>query len=263
MEQKAKEVMPKMIIAGYSAYTRILDFARFRKIADSVGAFLMADIAHYAGLIVAGLYPSPAGHAHAITSTTHKTLRGPRGGIILSDDADIAKKIDGAVFPGVQGGPHMHIIAAKAVAFFEALKPSFKEYAGNVLNNSIAMADRLKERGLDIISGGTDCHMSVVDLTKLSISGKIAETELEEAGITCNKNAIPCDRLPPQQTSGIRIGSAAMTTRGLKTAEFKKIADLIHRVLSCYEKPGYEDVKREVRSETLRICEEFPLYGRN
>jgi glycine hydroxymethyltransferase len=263
VESLAVEHKPRIIVAGASSYSRRIDFARFRKIADSVGAFLMADVAHYAGLIVAGLYPSPAGHAHAITSTTHKTLRGPRGGIILSDDEGIAKKIDGAVFPGVQGGPHMHIIAAKAVAFFEALQPDFKEYARNVLDNSIAMADRLKELGLDIVSGGTDSHMSVVDLTGLSMNGKTAETELEEAGITCNKNTIPFDRLPPQQTSGIRIGAAAMTTRGLRTAEFRKIADLMHRVLSGYGKPEYEAVKREVRSETLRICEEFPLYGGN
>ncbi|MDR2107047.1 MAG: serine hydroxymethyltransferase [Holosporaceae bacterium] len=259
----ALEHKPKIIVAGASSYSRKIDFGRFREIADSVGAFLMADIAHYAGLIAAGLYPSPVGAAHAITSTTHKTLRGPRGGVILTDDEAIAKKIDGAVFPGVQGGPHMHIIAAKAVAFFEALQPSFKEYARNVLDNSIMMADRLKELGLNIVSGGTDCHMSVVDLTKLSITGKIAETELEEAGITCNKNAIPFDKLPPQQTSGIRIGSAAMTSRGLKTTDFKKIADLIYKVLSGYGKPGHEELKKETRSETLRICGEFPLYGKD
>lgn len=260
VERLVREHQPKIIIAGASAYSRKIDFKRFRKIADSVGAFLFADVAHYAGLIVAGLYPSPMDWAHVVTSTTHKTLRGPRGGVILTNDEGIAKKINSAVFPGVQGGPQMHSIAAKAVAFGEALRPEFKVYANNVLDNSIAMADRLKERGLDVISGGTDCHLSIIDLTKLSVTGKIAETELEEAGITCNKNAIPFDKLPPSQASGIRIGSAAMTTRGLGVPEFIKIADFIYDILSNYGKSGYDAVKSRVRGETMELCKSFPLY---
>jgi glycine hydroxymethyltransferase len=261
VERLAVEHKPKVIICGASAYSRKIDFKRYRAIADSVGAYLMADVAHYAGLIVAGLYPSPIEYAHVTTSTTHKTLRGPRGGIILTNDEAIAKKIDSAVFPGTQGGPQMHSIAAKAVAFGEALRPEFKEYAKNVIENSVAMADRLKELGLDIVSGGTDCHLSVVDLTKLSITGKIAETELEEAGITCNKNSIPFDKLPPSQSSGIRIGSAAMTTRGFGKNEFVKIANLIYNILSHYGKSNYESVKKETRAESLKLCEKFPLYS--
>lgn len=261
VEHLAKQHKPKVIIAGASSYSRKIDFKKFREIADEVGAFLFVDIAHYAGLIVADLYPSPIEYAHVVTSTTHKTLRGPRGGIILTNDETLAKKINSAVFPGVQGGPQMHSIAAKAVAFGEALRPEFKEYAKNVLENSAAMANRLKERGLDIVSGGTDSHLSVVDLMALSITGKIAETELEKAGITCNKNAIPFDKLPPSQASGIRIGSAAMTTRGMRKAEFMKIADLIYDILSNYGKDGYESVKTKVRSETLALCQAFPLYS--
>lgn len=260
VEQLAKDHHPKVIIVGASAYSRKIDFKKFREIADSVGAYLFADIAHYAGLIVAGLYPSPIEYAHVVTSTTHKTLRGPRGGIILTNDEALAKKINSAVFPGVQGGPQMHTIAAKAVAFYEALQPEFKEYAKNVLNNSIAMANRLKEHGLDIVSAGTECHLSIVDLSRLSISGKIAETELEEAGITCNKNAIPFDKLPPSQTSGIRIGSAAMTTRKMGVPEFQKIADLIYQILSNYGKDGYDALKSKVREESLALCRKFPLY---
>ena len=261
VEHLAKQHKPKVIIAGASSYSRKIDFKKFREIADEVGAFLFVDIAHYAGLIVADLYPSPMEYAHVVTSTTHKTLRGSRGGIILTNDETLAKKINSAVFPGVQGGPQMHSIAAKAVAFGEALRPEFKEYAKNVLENSAAMANRLKERGLDIVSGGTDSHLSVVDLTALSITGKIAETELEKAGITCNKNAIPFDKLPPSQASGIRIGSAAMTTRGMRKAEFMKIADLIYDILSNYGKDEYESVKTKVRSETLAMCQAFPLYS--
>jgi len=260
VQKLADEHRPKIIVAGASSYSRRIDFERFRKISDSVDAYLFADVAHYAGLIVAGMYPSPITHAHVVTSTTHKTLRGPRGGIILTNDEAIAKKINSAVFPGVQGGPQMHSIAAKAVAFREALQPEFKEYAKNVLQNAVAMATRLTELGLDVVSGGTDSHMLVVDLTRLSITGKIAEAELEECGITCNKNAIPFDKLPPSQTSGIRIGSAAMTTRGLMIPEFIKIAELIYKVLSNYGNLEYETTKREVRAETLNICKEFPLY---
>ena len=260
VQQLANEHKPKVIIAGASAYSRKIDFKKFREIADSVGAFLFADVAHYAGLIVAGLYPSPIEHAHVTTSTTHKTLRGPRGGIILTNDEALAKKINSAVFPGVQGGPQMHSIAAKAVAFGEALRPEFRQYAKNVLDNSIAMAERLKEQGLDIVSGGTDSHLSIVDLSKLSITGKIVEVELEQAGITCNKNTIPFDKLSPSLASGIRIGSAAMTTRKLGTFEFKKIADLIYTVLSNYGKDGYDAIKQKVRSEVLELCKAFPLY---
>jgi glycine hydroxymethyltransferase len=261
VQQLANEHRPKVIITGASAYSRKIDFKKFREIADSVGAYLFADIAHYAGLIVTGLYPSPMEHAHVVTSTTHKTLRGPRGGVILTNDEFIAKKINGAVFPGVQGGPQMHSIAAKAVAFKEALRPEFKTYAQNVIDNSAAVANSLAGHGLDIVSGGTDCHMSIVDLSNLSITGKIAETELEIAGITCNKNAIPFDKLPPSQASGIRIGSAAMTSRGLGTVEFKKIADFIYTILSNYGKDGYDAVRSKVRTETLKLCEAFPLYG--
>jgi glycine hydroxymethyltransferase len=261
VQRLALEHKPKIIIAGASSYARRIDFKRFRDIADAAGAYLFADVAHYAGLIVADLYPSPMAYAHVVTSTTHKTLRGPRGGIIMTNDEALAKKINGAVFPGVQGGPQMHSIAAKAVAFGEALSPEFKSYAKNVLDNSIAMANRLKQHGLDIVSGGTDCHMSVVDLRKLSISGKIAETELEKSRITCNKNSIPLDLLPPSQTSGLRIGSAAMTTRGLGKAEFEKIADLIYKTLSNYEKTVYNAVRDEVRAEVSKLCKEFPLYS--
>jgi glycine hydroxymethyltransferase len=257
----AREHMPKVIICGASSYSRRIDFERFREISDSVEAYLFADVAHYAGLIVAGLYPSPMNHAHVVTSTTHKTLRGPRGGIILTNDASLAKKIDSAVFPGVQGGPLMNVIAAKAVAFEEALQPEFKKYAKNVLENSIVLADRLKELGLDIISGGTDSHMSVLDLTRLSITGKVAEMELEEVGITCNKNAIPFDELPPSQTSGIRVGSAAMTTRGFGVDEFVQIADLIHRVLANYGNPNHEVIKMDARMEAANLCRRFPLYN--
>ncbi|MBR1734333.1 MAG: serine hydroxymethyltransferase, partial [Alphaproteobacteria bacterium] len=260
VQELANKHKPKVIIAGASSYSRKIDFKKFREIADSVGAFLFADIAHYAGLIVAGLYPSPMEYAHVVTSTTHKTLRGPRGGIILTNDENLAKKINSAVFPGVQGGPQMHSIAAKAVAFGEALRPEFKEYAKNVLENSKAMANRLQELGLNIVSGGTDSHLSVVDLTALGITGKIAETELEEAGITCNKNAIPFDKLPPSQTSGIRIGAAAMTTRGMKVSEFITIANLIYDIISAYGKDKYDQIKSEVRQKTMNLCKAFPLY---
>ncbi|MDR1551640.1 MAG: serine hydroxymethyltransferase [Holosporaceae bacterium] len=261
VQRQAEQSRPRIIICGASSYSRRIDFKRFREIADSVGAYLFADVAHYAGLIVAGLYPSPVEYAHVVTSTTHKTLRGPRGGIILTNDEKIAKKVDSAVFPGVQGGPQMHSIAAKAVAFGEALQPAFKEYAQNVLSNSVAMSDRLKELGLDIISGGTDSHMLVVSLTKLSITGKEAEAKLEAAGITCNKNTIPFDKLPPSQASGIRLGSAAMTTRGLGRKEFIRIAELIYKILSEYRKEEYETIRADVRTEIQDLCQKFPLYN--
>jgi glycine hydroxymethyltransferase len=261
VQEMAHRHKPKIIICGASSYSRKIDFKRFREIADSVGAYLLADIAHYAGLVVAGLYPSPVDHAHVVTSTTHKTLRGPRGGIILTNDESIAKKVDSAVFPGVQGGPQMHTIAAKAVAFGEALRPEFKEYARSVLENSITLAGRLHDLGMSIISGGTDSHMSVLDLTKLEITGKTAVEELEKVSITCNKNTIPFEKLSPVQTSGIRVGTAAMTTRGFGTNEFTKVAELIHRVLSHHRKSESESIKKEVRMETLNLCEKFPLYN--
>lgn len=260
VERLAIKHKPKIIIAGASAYSRRIDFKKFREIADSVGAYLFADIAHYAGLIVADLYPSPMEYAHVVTSTTHKTLRGPRGGIIMTNDEAIAKKIDSAVFPGVQGGPQMHSIAAKAVAFGEALRPEFKDYAKRMLENSIAMANRLKEHDLDIVSDGTESHLLIVDLSKLSITGKVAEKELEDVGITCNKNTVPFDKLPPSQASGIRLGSAAMTSRKMGIHEFEKIADLIYTVLSKYGKDRYDAVKSSVKSETLELCKAFPLY---
>ncbi|MDR3156211.1 MAG: serine hydroxymethyltransferase [Holosporaceae bacterium] len=260
IEELAQFHKPKVIIVGASSYSRKIDFKRVRQIADAIGAYLMADVAHYAGLIVAGLYPSPLEYAHVVTSTTHKTLRGPRGGVIMTNDEKIAKKINSAVFPGVQGGPQMHSIAAKAIAFREALQPEFKIYAKNVLDNSVAMASRLQELGFRVISGGTDCHMSVIDLSSLSITGKIAEHELEEAGITCNKNTIPFDILPPSQTSGIRVGSAAMTTRGLGIAEFRKISNMIYAILANYRKPQYTTIKRDIRTESLALCAAFPLY---
>lgn len=259
VRELAKKHLPKIIIAGASSYSRKIDFKQFREIANSVEAYLLADVAHYAGLIATGLYPSPLDYADVVTSTTHKTLRGPRGGIILSNDEKIFKKINRGVFPGVQGGPQMHTIAAKAVAFGEALRPEFKEYMQNVLNNSIALADALKKKGLDIVSGGTDCHLSVVDLTNLSVTGAIAESELDSVGITCNKNAIPFDSLPPSQASGIRIGTPAMTTRGFKENQFVQVADMIYETLVSYGKSNYESVKKDIRARTLDLCYKFPL----
>ncbi|HBS98609.1 MAG TPA: serine hydroxymethyltransferase, partial [Citreicella sp.] len=229
----ALETRPKLILAGASAYPRQIDFAAFRRIADEIGAVLMVDMAHYAGLIAAGHYPNPVPHAHVVTSTTHKTLRGPRGGVILTNDEALAKKINSAVFPGNQGGPLMHVIAAKAVAFGEALDPSFKTYAGQVIANAQALAAVLKAGGLGIVSGGTDCHMVLVDLRPKGVTGKVAEIALERAGLTCNKNAIPNDPEKPFVTSGIRLGSSAGTTRGFGTAEFEQIGTLILRVLDA------------------------------
>jgi len=228
----AEREKPKVIIAGGSAYSRAIDFKRFRKVADSVGAALMVDMAHYAGLIAAGVYPSPMADAHVVTSTTHKTLRGPRGGLILTNDAALAKKINSAVFPGLQGGPLMHVIAAKAVAFGEALRPEFKVYAQAVLDNARALADALAASGLNIVSGGTDSHMMLVDLRPKSVTGKAAEAALERAHMTCNKNGIPFDPAPPAITSGVRLGTPAGTTRGFGTAEFRRIGQLIAEVVT-------------------------------
>jgi glycine hydroxymethyltransferase len=233
-----------------------------RAIADSVGAYLMADIAHYAGLVAAGLYPSPLPHAHVVTTTTHKTLRGPRGAMLLSNDEEIGKKLNSAVFPGMQGGPLMHVIAAKAVAFKEALEPSFKLYARRVIDNSRALADRLAENGLAIVSGGTDCHLSLVDLRPKGVSGKAAERTLEQAGMTCNKNAIPYDPAKPMITSGVRVGSPAATTRGFGPAEFRQVADLMVEVLEAYASSNGDNTAAEqaVAQRVRALTARFPIY---
>lgn len=264
VQRLAIEHRPQLIIAGGSSYPRIINFARFRAIADSVGAYLMADVAHYAGLIVAGAYPSPFPHAHIVTSTTHKTLRGPRGGLILTDDEALAKKINSAVFPGIQGGPLMHVIAAKAVAFGEALTPAFNSYAASVIANARALAARLLEHGAAIVSGGTDSHIVLVDLRPIGVTGRAAEAALERAGLTCNKNGIPFDSEKPTITSGIRLGTPAGTTRGFEVNEFHQIADLIIRVLTSLAANGAEGnapVERSVREKVKALCERFPVYG--
>ncbi|WP_339692230.1 serine hydroxymethyltransferase [Celeribacter baekdonensis] len=263
VREKALETKPKLIVAGASAYPRVIDFEGFRKIADEVGAYLMVDMAHYAGLIAGGKYPNPVPHAHVTTSTTHKTLRGPRGGVILSNDEAIAKKLNSAVFPGNQGGPLMHVIAAKAVAFGEALQPSFADYAGQVIENAKALADVLKVGGLGIVSGGTDCHMVLVDLRPKGVTGKVAEIALERAGLTCNKNSIPNDPEKPFVTSGVRLGTSAGTTRGFKEAEFEQIGSLILRVLDALsDNPeGDAAVEAAVLAEVRTLCADFPIYG--
>lgn len=258
----ALETKPKLIIAGASAYPRRIDFAGFRKIADEVGAYLMVDMAHYAGLIAAGEYPSPIPHAHVVTSTTHKTLRGPRGGFILTDDEALAKKLNSAVFPGNQGGPLMHVIAAKAVAFGEALQPGFKDYAGKVVENARALSKTLVKGGVGIVSGGTDCHIVLVDLRPKGVTGKAAEVALERAGLTCNKNAIPFDPEKPFVTSGIRLGTSAGTTRGFGQAEFCRVGELILRVIDALaaDAEGNAAVEAEVRAEVRALCAAHPIY---
>jgi glycine hydroxymethyltransferase len=259
----AREHKPKLIIAGASAYPRQIDFAGFRKIADEVGALLMVDMAHYAGLVAAGIYATPVPHAHVTTSTTHKTLRGPRGGIILTNDEEIAKKINSAVFPGIQGGPLEHVIAAKAVAFKEALDPSFKTYAQAVLDNARALAATLKKGGLNIVSGGTDCHLVLVDLRPKNITGKDAEKSLEHARMTCNKNAIPFDPQKMMVTSGIRVGTPAATTRGFGVKEFELVGQCIVEVLDGLAKNGPEGnaaVEKAVGERILKLCQQFPIY---
>src|SRR6185369_12482424 len=231
LEKLAKEHRPKLIIAGGSAYPRIFDFKRFREICDEVGAYLFVDMAHFAGLVAGGAHPSPFPHAHVVTTTTHKTLRGPRGGVILTDDEELAKKMNSAVFPGMQGGPLMHVIAAKAVAFGEALRPSFKQYAKSVVENAKVLAEHLKSHGLDIVSGGTDTHLMLVDLRPKRLTGKVAEAALGRAHITCNKNGIPFDPEKPMVTSGVRLGTPACTTRGFGIAEFRQVGDMIVEVL--------------------------------
>ncbi|MCC2981574.1 serine hydroxymethyltransferase [Sphingomonas sp. IC4-52] len=263
VEKQAIETQPKLIIAGGSAYPRHIDFARFRAIADKVGAFFMVDMAHFAGLVAGGVHPTPFGHAHVITTTTHKTLRGPRGGMIMTNDEAIAKKINSAVFPGLQGGPLMHVIAAKAVAFGEALQPEFKSYAAAVVENAKVLAATLKERGAAIVSGGTDTHLALVDLTPLGVTGKDADEALERAGITCNKNGIPNDPLPPVKTSGIRVGTPAGTTRGFGTAEFREIGNMVADVLDGLAKNGEAGdatVEAAVRERVRALCARFPIY---
>jgi glycine hydroxymethyltransferase len=259
----AIETKPKLIIAGGSAYSRTIDFARFREVADSVGAYLMVDMAHFAGLVAAGVFPSPLPHAHVVTTTTHKTLRGPRGGMILSNDPKLGKKIDAAVFPGIQGGPLMHVIAAKAVAFGEALQPEFKVYGRRVIDNARALADALSSAGMNIVAGGTDSHLMVVDLTPKDVSGKAAEDSLERAFITCSRSTIPYDPRPPAVSSGIRLGSPAGTTRGFGQAEFRKIGQLIGEVVDGLSVNGEEhngEVEAKVRAEVLDLTARFPIY---
>ena len=258
----AREHRPKVIIAGGSAYSRHIDFARFRAIADEVDAILMCDVAHYAGLIVAGEYPNPFPHAHIVTTTTHKTLRGPRGGMILTNDKKLATKINSAVFPGLQGGPLMHVIAAKAVAFGEALKPEFKVYAQQVVENARALADSLQSVGFKIVSNGTDSHLMLVDLTPKGVSGAQAEIALERAGITTNKNSIPGDPLPAMQTSGLRVGTPAGTTRGFGVEEFRQVGRWMGEVLDAVatgEDPT--SVEQKVRAEVLQLTSRFPIYS--
>jgi glycine hydroxymethyltransferase len=259
----AREHRPKVIIAGGSAYPRIFDFRAFRAIADEVGAYLMVDMAHFAGLVAGGAHPSPFPHAHVVTSTTHKTLRGPRAGFILTDDEALAKKINSAVFPGTQGGPLMHTIAAKAVAFGEALRPSFRLYAKNVVENAKALAETLKSKGLDIVSGGTDTHLMLVDLRPKRLTGKVAEVALGRAYITCNKNGIPYDPEKPTITSGIRLGSPACTTRGFGIAEFRQVGELISEVLDALAQKGTDEdtlVEATVRERVKALVGRFPIY---
>ena len=259
----AEEHKPAMIIVGGSAIPRQIDFAKFREIADKVGAYLLADVAHVAGLIAAGVYPSPFPHCHVVTTTTHKTLRGPRGGMILTNDEAISKKVNSAIFPGIQGGPLMHVIAAKAVAFGEALEPSFKIYQEQVIKNAQALADQLIKGGLDIVTGGTDSHLMLVDLRPKGVKGNATEKALGRAHITCNKNGVPFDTEKPTITSGIRLGSPAGTTRGFGETEFRQIADWINRVvdgLATNGEDGNAAVEAEVKAEVAALCAQFPLY---
>ncbi len=261
--EMAEKEQPKLIIAGASAYSRHIDFARFREIADSVGAYLMVDMAHYAGLVAGKVYPDPVPHAHIVTTTTHKTLRGPRGGMVLSNDLEIGKKINSAVFPGLQGGPLEHVIAAKAVAFGEALKPEFKLYAQQVVKNAQAMAAVLVERGLAIVSGGTDSHLMLVDLRPKGVTGKATEAALEHALMTCNKNGVPFDTSPFTVTSGVRLGTAAGTTRGFGTAEFEQIGHWIADVVVSMNGGDHADpqVQSRIAGEVRALTARFPIYG--
>lgn len=262
LEAQAVKEKPRLIIAGGSAYARIIDFERFRAIADKVGAYLLVDMAHFAGLVAAGEYPNPLPHAHVVTSTTHKTLRGPRGGVILSNDEELGKKFNSAVFPGLQGGPLMHVIAAKAVAFGEALEPSFKTYIKQVVKNAHCLASVMQERGLDIVSGGTDSHLMLVDLRPKGLKGNRAEQSLEEAGITCNKNGVPEDPEKPMVTSGIRLGTPAGTSRGFGEEEFRAIGTMIGDVLDGLQQSPDDNSTAEtkVRGEVEQLCARFPIY---
>ncbi|MFZ5915004.1 MAG: serine hydroxymethyltransferase, partial [Pseudomonadota bacterium] len=259
----ARAHKPKLIIAGGSAYPRIIDFSHFRQIADSVGAYFMVDMAHFAGLVAGGAHPNPLEFAHVVTTTTHKTLRGPRGGMILTYDAEIAKKINSAVFPGLQGGPLMHVIAAKAVAFGEALRPDFRAYAKAVVENAKALAETLAQGGLNIVSGGTDTHLMLVDLRPKKLTGKAAEASLERAHITCNKNGIPFDPEKPAITSGVRLGTPAGTTRGFGVEEFRLIGALIVEVLDGLARNPDDNsaVENKVRDRVLELCRDFPIYA--
>ncbi|MEQ9520865.1 MAG: serine hydroxymethyltransferase [Parvibaculum sp.] len=263
VETLAKQHKPKVIIAGGSAYPRVLDFAAFRQIADSVGAYLMVDMAHFAGLVAGGVHPSPLPYADVVTTTTHKTLRGPRGGMILSNNEDLGKKFNSAIFPGIQGGPLMHVIAGKAVAFGEALRPSFQAYAKQIVANAQALAATLVDHGLDIVSGGTDTHLMLVDLRPKKLTGNIAEASLERAYITCNKNGIPFDPEKPTVTSGVRLGAPAGTTRGFGVAEFEQVGELIAKVLDGLAANGADGngaVETGVRNEVEALCNRFPIY---
>ena len=263
VERIALAEKPKLIICGGSAYSRIIDFARFRKIADAVGAYLMVDMAHFAGLVAGGHYPSPLPHAHVVTTTTHKTLRGPRGGLIVCADENIGKKINSAVFPGLQGGPLMHVIAAKAVALGEALRPEFAAYGRAVIDNARMLADTLIERGCAIVSGGTDSHVMLVDLRPKKLTGRVAEVALERAGITCNKNGIPFDPEKPTITSGVRLGSPAATTRGFGQAEFRQTGEMIAEVLdglAAHGADGNEMIESAIRHKVAGLCARFPVY---
>jgi glycine hydroxymethyltransferase len=262
LQRLAEEHKPKLIIAGGSAYPRIIDFARFRQIADSVGAYLMVDMAHFAGLVAGGVHPSPLPHAHIVTTTTHKTLRGPRGGMVLSNDPEIGKKINSSVFPGLQGGPLMHVIAAKAVAFGEALRPEFKLYAKAVVDNAKLLAETVRAGGLDIVSGGTDTHLMLVDLRPKKLTGKAAEASLEHAGMTCNKNGVPFDPEKPTITSGVRLGSPAATSRGFGLAEFRQIGEMAVEVLDglAANPDDNSAVEKAVRARVETLCARFPIY---
>ena len=262
VERLASEHKPKIIVAGGSAYPRVIDFERFRAIADSVGALLMVDMAHFAGLVAGSAYPSPFPHAHIATTTTHKTLRGPRGGMILTNDEAIAKKVNSAIFPGTQGGPLMHVIAAKAAAFGEALRPEFKTYSAAIVENARMLAATLVEGGLDIVSGGTDTHLMLVDLRPKGLTGKVAEASLEAAGMTCNKNGIPFDPEKPTITSGVRLGSPAATTRGFGVAEFRQVGEMIVEVLDGLASGSNDNsaVEAKVRKQVGELCARFPIY---
>ena len=263
LESLAMQHKPKLIIAGASAYSRHIDFKKIRSIADKVGAYFLADIAHYSGLIAAGEYPNPIQYAHVATTTTHKTLRGPRGGMILSNDEDLGKLFDKAIFPGIQGGPLMHVIAAKAAAFGEALKPDFKKYIKQIILNAKTLSSELEKQGVNIVSGGTDSHVILCDLRPIKLTGKISEESLDRAGITCNKNAVPFDEEKPFITSGLRIGTPAVTSRGFKEKEMLKIGQLIGKILKglSHDKDNISIIEAEVKKDVISICKDFPLYS--